>query len=46
MDDKNDGVEGGAGSGLIERKSNEKQFIISVQIDANGGIDIQQKIKY
>ena len=44
--DDNDGVEGGAGSVLIEIKSDESQFILSVDIDANGGIDIQQKIKY
>ena len=44
--DNNDGVEGGAGSVLIEINSDGGQFILSVDIDANGGIDIQQKIKY
>ena len=44
--DNNDGVEGGAGSVLIEVNSDRRQFILSVDIDANGGIDIQQKIKY
>ena len=44
--DNNDGVEGGAGSVLIEIKSDESQFMLSVDIDANGGIDIQQKIEF
>ena len=44
--DDNGGVEGGEGSVLIEIKSDESQFILSVDIDANGGVDIQQKIKY
>ena len=44
--DNNNGIEGGAGSVLIEIKSNESQFILSADIDANGGIDIEQKIKY
>ena len=44
--DNNDGVEGGVGSVLIDIKSDKSQFILSVDIDANGGIDIQQKIKY
>ena len=44
--DKNDGVEGGAGSVLIEINSGGSQFILSVDINANGGIDIQQKIEF
>ena len=44
--DNNDGVGGGAGSVLIEINSDGSKFILSVDIDANGGIDIQQKIKY
>ena len=44
--DNNNGIEGEAGSVLIEIKSDKSQFILSVDIDANGGIDIEQKIKY
>ena len=44
--DNNDGVGGAAGSVLIEINSDGSKFILSVDIDANGGIDIQQKIKY
>ena len=44
--DNNDGVEGRAGSVLIDIISDKSQFILSVDIDANGGIDIQQKIEF
>ena len=44
--DNNDGVGGGAGSVLVEINSVGSQFILSVDIDTNGGIDIEQKIKY
>ena len=44
--DNNNGIEGGAGSVFIEIKPDESHFILSVDIDANGGIDIEQKIKY
>ena len=44
--DNNDGVEGKAGSVLIDIKSDKSQFILSVDIDANCGIDIQQKIEF
>ena len=44
--DNNDGVGGGAGSVLVEINSVASQFILSVDINANGGIDIQQKMKY
>ena len=46
--DNNDGVGvgGGVGSVLVEIDSVGSQFILSVDIDANGGIDIEQKIKY
>ena len=44
--DNNDGVGAAAGSVLIEINSDGSQFILSVDIDASGGIDIQQTINY
>ena len=42
--DNNEGFEGNPGSVQIEIK--DKFFILSVDIDANGGIDIEDIIKY
>ena len=42
--DGNNGIEGSPGSVLITLYENK--FILSIDIDANGGIDIQQTITY
>ena len=42
--DGSNGIEGSPGSVLIQLEKNK--FILSIDIDANGGIDIEQKIKY
>ena len=42
--DGKNGIEGSPGSVLIQLDKNK--FILSIDIDANGGIDIQQTINY
>ena len=42
--DGSNGIEGSPGSVLIQLEKNK--FILSIDIDANGGIDIQQTINY
>ena len=44
--DNNNGVEGSPGSVLIKLEEGINRFILSIDTDANGGIDIEQKIKY
>ena len=44
--DNNKGVEGGRGSVLIQLEPGQNYFILSIDIDANGGIDIEQKINF